>query len=120
MLKKLPLDIQTFKELRESNYLYVDKTEYAHNLITNGRRFFLARPRRFGKSLFVSTLQSILHADKELFKDLWITQSNYEWKKHAVISLDFSIINAHNLNLLTTSLCRELIFTGLMHNSPIS
>jgi len=97
MLKKLSLDIQTFRELRESNYLYVDKTEYAYNLITGGRRFFLARPRRFGKSLFTSTLDEILQGHKELFEELWISNSDYQWQKHGVIALDFSALGITNL-----------------------
>jgi len=92
MLQKLPLDISTFRELRESNYLYVDKTEYAYNLITGGRRFFLSRPRRFGKSLFISTLKEILESNKLLFKDLWIEKNDYHWYKYGVITLDFSLI----------------------------
>jgi len=108
MLKKLPLDIQTFRELRESNYLYVDKTEYAYNLITGGRRFFLSRPRRFGKSLFVSTLHEILSGNKELFTDLWIGRSNYEWKKHPVISLSLSSLDIKSIDLFEKSLCNAL------------
>src|ERR1700756_5286208 len=90
MLRKLSLDISTFSELRRSNYVYVDKTEHVYNLITGGRRYFLSRPRRFGKSLLLSTLKETLEGNKELFDGLWIAQSDYLWKKHAVISLDFS------------------------------
>lgn len=72
MLPKLPLDLSTFREIRKSQYLYVDKTKYAYDIITGGRRFFLSRPRRFGKSLFVSTLREILHGNKSLFDGLWI------------------------------------------------
>ena len=65
-LQKLPLGLSTFQKLREENCLYVDKTKYAYDLITGGYRFFLSRPRRFGKSLFVSTLEEILRGNKEV------------------------------------------------------
>jgi hypothetical protein len=76
-MKKLPVDISTFSELRRLNYVYVDKTEYAYRMITGGRRYFLSRPRRFGKSLLVSTLKEILCGNKELFHNLWISNSDY-------------------------------------------
>ena len=60
-------------------------------LITQGRYYFLSRPRRFGKSLLISTLQELFSGNKKLFKDLWICkESDYEWKEHPVIKLDFS------------------------------
>lgn len=107
-MKKLPLDIQTFTKLRELNYLYVDKTEYAYNLISNGQCYFLSRPRRFGKSLFVSTLQEILSGNKELFDDLWISKSDYEWKKYGVISLSLSSLDIETIDLFQKSLCHAL------------
>jgi len=57
--KKLPIDIQTFADIHKENYVYVDKTALAHDLITNGKYYFLSRPRRFGKSLLISTLQAL-------------------------------------------------------------
>ena len=80
VLKKLPLGISTFSTIRNDNYLYVDKTKDIYNLITQGRRYFLSRPRRFGKSLLVSTLKEILVGNKSLFKDLWIEKSDYSWQ----------------------------------------
>jgi hypothetical protein len=103
-MRKLPLDISTFSELRTSNYLYVDKTQHMYNMITGGRRFFLSRPRRFGKSLLVSTLKEILTANKALFDNLWITQSDYEWKEYGVIHLDFSKLSAGSIAILESSL----------------
>jgi hypothetical protein len=92
MLQKLPLDLSTFRSLREQRYLYVDKTEYAYKMITGGHRFFLSRPRRFGKSLFVSLLKEILEGNKELFEGLWIGKSDYQWQPHGVIALDISAL----------------------------
>ncbi|GIW22033.1 MAG: hypothetical protein KatS3mg068_1040 [Candidatus Sericytochromatia bacterium] len=88
-MKKLPLGIQTFKEIINNSYLYVDKTEYIYNLINEGKYYFISRPRRFGKSLLISTLKEIFLGNKELFKDLWI-YDKIEWEKHPVIHIDFS------------------------------
>ena len=89
MLKKLPIGIQDFKKLREQNALYVDKTEIIFRLIDQGSYYFLSRPRRFGKSLLISTLAAIFSGEKELFKGLWI-EDKIEWKKHPVIRIDFT------------------------------
>src|SRR4029077_2666903 len=108
MLQRLPLDINTFRELRESKYLYVDKTKYAYDLITGGRRFFLSRPRRFGKSLLVSTLKEILSGNKDLFDGLQIAHSDYQWKPHGVIALDFSTLAVSSIDRLEKTLCLAL------------
>ncbi len=89
-LKKLPIGIQTFSEIREENYVYVDKTGIALDLIENGKYYFLSRPRRFGKSLFVDTLKNIFEGQKELFKGLAI-EDKWDWnQKNSVISLTFA------------------------------
>jgi hypothetical protein len=89
--------------------LYVDKTEYAYKMITGGRRFFLSRPRRFGKSLFVSTLKEILTVNKSLFDGLWIGESDYQWQQHGIINLDFSTVAAHSIAAFQEGLRNELI-----------
>ncbi|MCK9544000.1 MAG: AAA family ATPase, partial [Novosphingobium sp.] len=71
-MKKLPIGISNLKEIIEQKYVYVDKTEIAFNLINSGKYYFLSRPRRFGKSLFLDTLKEIFQGNKELFKDLYI------------------------------------------------
>ena len=88
-LKKLPIGIQTFRTIREENYLYIDKTEMALDLIEGNQRIFLSRPRRFGKSLFLDTLKNIFEGNKELFKGLHIYEK-YDLKKHLVIKIDWS------------------------------
>jgi len=65
---KLPIGIQTFKKIREDDYIYVDKTKEALDIINNYTYVFLSRPRRFGKSLFLDTLKNIFEGNKELFK----------------------------------------------------
>ena len=88
MSKKLPIGVQTFRKLREEGFLYVDKTRHIYQLITGGEVYFLSRPRRFGKSLTISTLEEIFLGNKELFEGLWIYQSDYDWKRHPVVRLD--------------------------------
>jgi hypothetical protein len=91
--KYLPLDVSSFETMISKNYLYIDKTEYIYNLFSGGGRFyFLSRPRRFGKTLLVSTLKELFWGNKKLFDGLWIAQSDYEWQEHPVIHLDFSTI----------------------------
>lgn len=106
---KLPLDLSTFRILREQKYVYVDKTQYAYDIITGGRRFFLSRPRRFGKSLFVSTLKEILQGNRDLFDGLWIGLSDYAWDKYAVIALDFSKISISSTQEFKKRLIKDLI-----------
>ncbi|MEA3342227.1 MAG: AAA family ATPase [Chloroflexota bacterium] len=92
MLKSLPVGIQTFRKIIEQEYLYVDKTEEIYRLITTGEVYFLARPRRFGKSLLISTLAEIFEGRRGLFEGLWIYDSDYEWTEHPVIRIDFSLL----------------------------
>ena len=96
MPQKLPIGLSTFRTIREENCLYVDKTKCAYELINKGWRYFLSRPRRFGKSLFISTLEEILQGNKELFTNLWIHRSDYPWHLHGVIALDFSSLGIHD------------------------
>ena len=89
-LKNLPLGISTLSLLLESNSIYVDKTEYAFQLIKSPGRFFLSRPRRFGKSLFVDTLKEIFEGNQKLFEGFYI-HDKWDWsKKYPVIKLDFA------------------------------
>lgn len=89
--RKLPAGIQSFKVIREEGYLYVDKSDIIWNLANNGKKYnYLSRPRRFGKSILVDTLQMYLEGRKELFEGLKITQLEKEWKQYPVIRLDLS------------------------------
>ena len=87
-MKKLPIGISTLRKIIEGNYAYVDKTKVALDLIENGGYYFLSRPRRFGKSLFLDTLREIFLGNKELFKGLYI-YDRYEFKEHPVIKISF-------------------------------
>ncbi len=89
-MRKLPVGIQTFSTIREENYLYVDKTGMAVDLVEQGAYYFLARPRRFGKSLFVSTLQALFEGQKKLFRGL-AAYERWDWQvKYPVIKLSFA------------------------------
>jgi len=90
-MQKLPIGIQTFSEIITKDYLYIDKTKEAYELIESGTKYyFLSRPRRFGKSLFLSTLGTIFEAKEELFEGLYI-HDKYDWsQKHPVIKISFS------------------------------
>ena len=98
--RKLPIGVQSFKDLREKGFLYVDKTAYLFHLATSSKVYFLSRPRRFGKSLFLSTLAAYFRGQKELFKDLYIEQAEEEqavqenrtpWQVYPVLYFDFNI-----------------------------
>ena len=86
---KFPLGIQSFRQIREDGYVYVDKTDMVYSLVHEGKTYFLSRPRRFGKSLLVSTLEAYFLGHKELFKGLKIYSMETEWKTHPVFHLSF-------------------------------
>ena len=91
MVNKYPVGIQTFEKIREGNYLYVDKTKYIVDFRKKQMNYvFLSRPRRFGKSLFASTLQAYFEGRKELFEGLAIAEYEKEWVKHPVLHFDMS------------------------------
>ena len=87
---KLPIGIQTFSRIREEGFLYIDKTKQIHYVLSNGNYFFLSRPRRFGKSLLLSTMKSLYEGRKDLFEGLWIAD-NWNWEKTCpVIHIQFA------------------------------
>ena len=90
-IRRYPVGIQTFSELRRLGYLYIDKTAYVYRMAyANSKYQFLSRPRRFGKSLFVSTLHAFFEGRKELFKGLAIEQLEQEWQAYPVLHFDMS------------------------------
>ena len=90
MIMKYPIGIQDFESIINGGYVYVDKTSIIHQLVTKGKIYFLSRPRRFGKSLLVSTLKAYFQGKKELFKGLAIDELETEWAEHPVFHLDFN------------------------------
>ncbi|HSC24902.1 MAG TPA: AAA family ATPase [Candidatus Babeliales bacterium] len=91
-MKKLPIGMQALSELLQNGYVYVDKTRHIYELITTGKYYFFARPRRFGKSLLISTLAEIFSGNKKLFIGLDISALSYGWKQYPVINISFSDI----------------------------
>lgn len=91
MGKLYPIGIQNFEKLRKEGYFYVDKTALVHRLVTTGSYYFLSRPRRFGKSLLISTLEAYFQGRKDLFEGLAIGTLEKEWAKHPVLHLDLNI-----------------------------
>ena len=111
--RKLPIGIQSFKVLRNDRYLYVDKTGYLFRLVQSGRVYFLSRPRRFGKSLFLSTLAAYFLGQKELFKGLYLEKAEEEqavyehrqaWQTYPVLYLDFNTGNYNCIEALIETL----------------
>lgn len=97
---KYPIGIQSFSEIRENGYLYVDKTSLIFDMIDTGKYYFLSRPRRFGKSLLLSTIKAYFEGRKELFKGLAIENREKEWKKYPVILLSLGGYNPSESDLL--------------------
>ncbi len=87
---KYPIGIQSFDQMIEDGYVYVDKTDLIYQLVTSGKIYFLSRPRRFGKSLLVSTLKCYFQGRKELFKELAIDRLETEWAEYPVFHIDFN------------------------------
>ncbi|MGE5342871.1 MAG: AAA family ATPase [Candidatus Omnitrophota bacterium] len=107
-MKHLPIGIQAFRRIIEENRVYVDKTETIFKLFSEGGRYyFLSRPRRFGKSLLISTLKEIFLGNRELFKGLWI-YDKISWEPYPVIHIDFTLINYESPAELKASLERRI------------
>ena len=90
---KYPIGIQTFDKIRNEGYVYIDKTDMIYSLVTEGQIYFLSRPRRFGKSLLISTLESYFLGREDLFHGLAIEKLEKDWKKYPVIHIDFGAGN---------------------------
>ncbi|MCM1451519.1 MAG: ATP-binding protein [Clostridium sp.] len=101
---KYPIGMQSFPEIREKGFAYVDKTQYIALLQEKGKYFFLGRPRRFGKSLFLSTLQAYYEGKRELFDGLAITRMQQEWTTKPVLHIDFTGQNYTDPNGLNSTL----------------
>lgn len=126
MARMFPIGMQSFSVIRENNAIYVDKTGLVYKLVKEGKVYFLARPRRFGKSLLISTLDCYLSGRKELFAGLAIDKLETEWKKHPVLRFDFSKMKYMNPGMLdeliNLSLAEyERVYgKGIDENSPSS
>jgi hypothetical protein len=98
-MKQLPIGRQDFATLRKDNCLYVDKTEHIHRLLTTGKTYFLSRPRRFGKSMTISTIKAIYQGQKKLFEGLWIADK-WDWsRQNPVIHIEFNALDYKTFGL---------------------
>ena len=94
---RYPIGIQTFEKIREGGYLYVDKTTFVYELAHgSGSTYFLSRPRRFGKSLLLSTMQAYFEGRRELFDGLAISELETAWESHPVIRIDLSTVKTED------------------------
>jgi hypothetical protein len=107
-MKKYPVGIQDFEKLRKGGYFYIDKTQAMYGLVETGNHYFLSRPRRFGKSLLVSTLKYFFQGKKELFEGLWVArEADHEWQAYPVVHFSFSSIGYKDIGL-EAALIREV------------
>ena len=118
-MKKLPIGIQTFSEIRQGGYLYIDKTEQIHRLLDSGKYYFLSRPRRFGKSLTLSTIREIYEGNKALFEGLWI-ESKWDWSQvRPVVHIQFNEIG-YNTGGLEAALHKTLDEQAARHGLTLT
>ena len=117
--RKYPAGIQSFERIRKDGYVYVDKTEVIYKMITEGVPYFLSRPRRFGKSLLISTLAAIFEGRRELFEafttedgiqqpQLFIATTNWKWRKHPVLRFDFSKCEEYTIEGMKSQIANTL------------
>ncbi|MDR2459854.1 MAG: AAA family ATPase [Deltaproteobacteria bacterium] len=107
-MQTLASSIQSFREIQRERCLYVDKTEYLHRLLLDGRAFCLYRPKGFGKSLLISTIKELFSGDKELFEKLYIHKAGWEFTRNPVISLPLSAFSSDSPQTLSEELAWEL------------
>lgn len=105
---KLPIGIQNFEKLRTEGYQYVDKTAVMYDLVSSGCYYFLSRPRRFGKSLLMSTLDAFFHGKKDLFHGLAVEKLEKNWLEYPVFHLDLNTRNYQDEEALTSELNKHL------------
>jgi len=119
-MKKLPIGIQSIEKiLKNDQYVYVDKTAFAYQLIEEGApHYFMSRPRRFGKSLFVNTLEEIFKGNKDLFKRCEIYATDYDWQEYPVLHFDFAQVASSN-GELNEGLKAELKRMGKLHGVAV-
>ena len=118
-LEKLPVGIQSFPKIIEQGYLYVDKTEIIYRLVTEGQLYFLSRPRRFGKSVLLSTLEALYQGRRELFKDLYI-EDRWNFEPRPVIRLDFLGVVNSEPEVLKQSIIQRLDEEALKYDLSLS
>lgn len=117
-MTKYPVGIQTFAEIREGGYLYVDKTQYVHDLANNYKYIFLSRPRRFGKSLLTNTFNAYFSGRKELFEGLAIEGLETQWEEYPVLQFDLSVVKRGLIEELHDALDAQLTVYENKYDCP--
>ena len=118
--KIYPIGIQNFESLRRDNYFYIDKTALIYQMVKTGRYYFLSRPRRFGKSLLVSTLEAYFLGKKELFTGLAMEKQEKDWINYPVLHLDLNARNYEDADSLLEELNKNLEIWERTYSSPYS
>ena len=109
IFRRYPIGIQSFERLRNDNCVYIDKTDLIYRLVNTHTTYFLSRPRRFGKSLLVSTLEAYFSGKKDLFKGLMMEQLEKDWTVYPVLHIDFSISKYMNAGMLRSAINNRLV-----------
>ena len=115
-MRKYPIGVQSFEKLRTDNCIYIDKTKFVKKLVTDGYHYFLSRPRRFGKSLFVDTMHCAFEGKKHLFTGLYL-ENNWDWsKKNPVLKVSFGSGVHRNLEELRQTM-EDMIARWCRHHT---
>ena len=118
-MMKYPIGIQDFVKLRKGEYVYIDKTALIHQLVSTGTYYFLSRPRRFGKSLLMSSIEAYFMGKRELFKGLAMEKLETEWTEYPVLHLDLNTAKYDCVEALTSVLNDVLTYwESLYGTSP--
>ncbi len=119
--KFLPVSVQDFRQMITGNFVYVDKTRYIYEMVRVPQGYyFLSRPRRFGKSLLVSTLKALFEGRRELFKNLWIEKSDWQWQALPIVTIDFNGLDSGDPNKLERSLIAVLDRSAKTHGVALN
>ncbi len=108
-MKKIAISLAEFEEIIKNDYIYVDKTKFLNKIASKDKYYFLSRPRRFGKTLFVSTLENFFKGKKDLFKGLYIYDRDWTWAEHPIVKIDFNILPAANKKILEKSISQQFL-----------
>ena len=119
-MQNIGIDLADFEYIRKNNLIYVDKTEYLYKIVSENKYYFLSRPRRFGKTLFVDTLEKFYQGKKDLFEGLYISNQDLDWEKHPVIRLDFNEIISQTTEQLKIVLTEKLIDYANQYNLELT
>ena len=117
--KIYPIGIQNFEKLRTGGYFYIDKTELIYRIIKTGSYYFLSRPRRFGKSLLISTIEAYFQGKKELFEGLAMEKLEKDWIEHPILHMDLNIEKYDCQESLDNMLEKTLAAVGKACMDPI-